>query len=296
MKITTLLQTTRPAFLVLTFACVFLGLSTALSTQASIDLFMAFLVMAGAVLAHISVNTLNEYYDFKSGLDLKTGKTPFSGGSGALPNFPEAAGATLIIGIVSLALVIAIGIYFILERGMQILPIGLMGIILIIAYTPWINRSPFLCLLAPGTGFGILMVVGTHLVLTGESPRSVWLIALIPFFLVNNLLLLNQYPDIKADADVGRNTFPIAYGIRNSNIVYALFMAAPYLLILVLIVTATIPLLGIIALVPLAFAIVSLSGAIKHSSRIGDFPKYLGANVAAAISTPFLLGIAIVSG
>ncbi len=41
------------------------------------------LALLGAFLAHISVNTLNEYFDFKSGLDLETIKTPFSGGSGA---------------------------------------------------------------------------------------------------------------------------------------------------------------------------------------------------------------------
>jgi len=43
------------------------------------------LALLGAFLAHVSVNTLNEYYDFKSGLDLETIRTPFSGGSGALP-------------------------------------------------------------------------------------------------------------------------------------------------------------------------------------------------------------------
>lgn len=295
MKITTLLQTTRPPFLILTLACVFLGFSTSFSIQPSIDLWMAFLVLAGAVLAHIAVNTLNEYYDFKSGLDLKTEKTPFSGGSGALPKHPEAAGATLITGLISLMLVVLIGIYFILERGIPILPIGLIGILLIISYTPWINRSPLLCLLAPGTGFGILMVIGTHLVLTGEVSKSVWLVSLIPFFLTNNLLLLNQYPDIKADASAGRKTFPIAYGISNSNIVYALFITAPCLLILLLVVTATIPLPGVIALMSLLFAIVSLNGAIKHLSQIGEHPKYLASNVAAAVLTPLLLGVVIIS-
>ena len=58
------IQTTRPSFLVLTPVCIFLGLSTSLSSQAPINVFMFFLVLTGALAAHISVNTLNEYYDF----------------------------------------------------------------------------------------------------------------------------------------------------------------------------------------------------------------------------------------
>ena len=67
-----LLRTMRPSFLVLTPVCVFLGLSTSLAAQSSINYFMAALVLMGALAAHVSVNTLNEYHDFKSGLDLKT--------------------------------------------------------------------------------------------------------------------------------------------------------------------------------------------------------------------------------
>lgn len=296
MKIKTVLLTVRPPFLVLTLACVFLGLAVALSSRPSIDFMMASLVLLGAIFAHIGVNTLNEYYDFKSGLDLKTEKTPFSGGSGALPGYPQAAGATLKLGVVSLMVVVLIGIYFILERGVEILPFGLIGIILIVAYTPWINRSPVLCLLAPGIGFGTLMVGGTALVLTGDISRLAWLVSLVPLFLTSNLLLLNQYPDVKADASVGRKTFPIAYGFNKSSFVYAAFMTAAYAVIAGLIVAGTIPMLGIIAFIPMALAIFSLAGAIKHSSRIGEFPKYMAANVAASVLTPFLLGIAIIAG
>ncbi|MFT6625209.1 MAG: 1,4-dihydroxy-2-naphthoate octaprenyltransferase, partial [Cycloclasticus sp.] len=128
MSLKIILQTIRPPFLVLTPVCVFLGLSTAISIQAQVDYLLFFIVMLGAISAHISVNTLNEYYDFKSGLDLKTLKTPFSGGSGALPNKPEMATAVLIIGLTTLLLTIAIGIYLALLQGLQILPIGLLGV------------------------------------------------------------------------------------------------------------------------------------------------------------------------
>lgn len=76
----------RPSFLALSPLCVFLGLSTSLATEPQVNIFTFVLVLMGAISAHISVNMLNEYYDFISGLDLKTEKTAFSGGSGALPD------------------------------------------------------------------------------------------------------------------------------------------------------------------------------------------------------------------
>ena len=296
MLIKTLLNSTRPSFLILTPICVFLGLSTALATQSQINVFIFSLILIGAISAHISVNMLNEYYDFSSGLDLKTDKTAFSGGSGALPNNPKMANTVLIFSITALVLTITIGIYLIFERGNQILPIGLAGVFLIVTYTQWLNRFSLLCLIAPGIGFGTLMVVGTHVVLTESISSLPWLVSLVPFFLINNLLLLNQYPDMKADASVGRNTFPIAFNINKSNVVYTINFIAAYLLILILIYTAYIPSLSIISVIPLMLSLFALLGAIKHTSKIGDYPHYLAANVAASILTPLLLGISIIIG
>ena len=296
MSLKTVLQTFRPSFLVLTPVCVFLGLSTVLSTQAPISHVMVLLVFIGAIFAHISVNTLNEYFDFKSGLDLTTNKTPFSGGSGALPNAPEVAGLVLKVGLLSLIITIIVGVYLIIERGLQILPIGLIGVMLIITYTQWINRSPWLCLIAPGLGFGVLMVVGTPLVLTGSYSPLAWLVSLVPFFLVNNLLLLNQYPDIHADACVGRKTFPIVFGVKKSNLMYAGFMLAAYTLILLSVLNGYIPTLGLIALVPMVLSLFALYGAVKYAEKITQAAQYMAANVAAALLTPLLLGIAIVNG
>ncbi|MDH3978998.1 MAG: prenyltransferase [Gammaproteobacteria bacterium] len=296
MQLKTVLRTLRPSFLVLTPVCVFLGLSTALATQSSIDYFLGAVVLIGAMAAHISVNTLNEYHDFKSGLDLTTERTSFSGGSGALPEHPELAEWVLIIGLVFLAVTVVIGIYLVMERGVQILPIGIVGVVLVVTYTQWLNRYPFLCLIAPGLGFGVLMIAGTYVILTGGHSPLPWLVSLVPFFLINNLLLLNQYPDIEADAGVGRKTFPIAFGLRTSNYVYTLFMTAAYALILLYIVRGYIPGLGIIALIPAVLSLFAWIGAINFASNIGDYPQYLGANVAAAILTPLLLGVSILYG
>jgi 1,4-dihydroxy-2-naphthoate polyprenyltransferase len=275
---------------------VLLGLATSIATGTPINFILFFLVVLGAISAHISVNTFNEYYDFKNGLDLKTNKTAFSGGSGALPEHPEIAKLVFIVGLLSLLNTTMIGIYLVIERGLLILPFGLVGVVLIVTYTKWLNRMPFLCLVSPGLGFGVLMVVGTHVILTGEYSTLVWLVSLVPFFLVNNLLLLNQYPDIKADTSVGRKTFPIVYGIKKSNFVYALFSLVAYLLILFLILIKSIPVLTVIALIPAAASLFALFGANKVMSKIGEFPQYMAANVVASILTPLLLSFAIIYG
>ena len=67
-----------------------------------------------------------------------------------------------------LLIVVAIGAWLIRERGPGLLPLGLLGILLIVSYTRWLTRSPALCLLAPGIAFGPLMVLGTYFALTGR--------------------------------------------------------------------------------------------------------------------------------
>lgn len=296
MKLSVIVHTIRFPFLVLTLVCVFLGMSIVVANQSNISPLLLILTLLGALFAHISVNTINEYYDFKSGLDFTTKRTKFSGGSGALPQNPDMASTVFYIGVASLFATLLIGVFFIFKYGAGIVPIGLAGIVLIVTYTEWINKHPFLCLIAPGTGFGFLMVAGTQYVLEGQYAQLTWFVALVPFFLVNNLLLLNQYPDIEADANVGRNNFPIAYGIYYSNIVYGLFTLVTILAIVVYVLTDYLPALSLIALLPMMLAFFSLHGAVKYGKTIGKYPQYLGANVAVTMLTPLLLGISIIIG
>lgn len=292
----TVFQTCRPSFLVLTPVCVLLGLSLAISTTESINYLTFIAIFIGALCAHMSVNMLNEYADFKSGLDFKTEKTSFSGGSGALPSSPEDAGAVLMFGIATLVITVIIGLYFIVTHSAQVLPIGLVGVVIVFTYTKWLNRLPLLCLISPGLGFGVLMVIGTYVVLTNEITQNVWLISIIPFLLINNLLLLNQYPDIEADKTIGRKTFPIAFGLKISNVVYGISIVASYGFLLGLVINDRLPTMSLLALIPIVFSVYSFIGAVKYSSEIGKHPKHLAANVVAAIFTPLLLAISIFIG
>ena len=296
MNLSAVVQSMRPPFLVLTPVCVFAGVSTVVAKQGLLEPYLLILALLGALLAHIGVNTLNEYYDFRSGLDLSTERTPFSGGSGALPQHPEAEVAVLAVGLAATAATFLIGVFFLWKQGPGIVPIGIAGVLLMVTYTNWINRRPYLCLIAPGAGFGFLMVVGTQYVLQGAFTLQPWIVAAIPFFLVNNLLLLNQYPDIQADAKAGRNHFPIAYGIQASNRVYGFFVLATIAVIVGAVVSGHFPPMSLIALLPMPLAFYAYSGALKYGKEIGSAPQYLGANVVVSITTPLLLGISILFG
>jgi 1,4-dihydroxy-2-naphthoate octaprenyltransferase len=124
------------------------------------------LTFFGALFAHISVNVLNDYFDYKSGIDLRTHRTPFSGGSGILPTGMLRPRNVLLLGLGSLAVTSIIGIYFIYTKMWVILPVGLLGVLLVLIYTPYLTRLPGVTeLVGPGLGFG-LMALGTYVVQT----------------------------------------------------------------------------------------------------------------------------------
>ena len=293
MQFNVIFQSMRPSFLLLTPICVFLGASFVHYQHMSIDYQTLVLALLGATLAHVSVNTLNEYLDFSNGLDLHTHRTPFSGGSGALPLNPSMAMPVLYTGLITLTMTAFIGLIFIWLQGMKIIPIGIAGLLLIITYTKWINRYPVLCLIAPGLGFGIFMVIGTAIVLGHDFSMSIWAVAAVPFFLVNNLLLLNQYPDIEPDRAVGRRHIPIVFGISGSNLVYAIFAALAFGSIMLSVSLHLLPTLALLALLPAPLAVYAWRGARQYGKQIGSHNRYLAANVAVSLLTPLLLGISL---
>ena len=228
MYLSTLIATSRPAFLILTFACLSVPFAFAYHEQQAINPFLASLIAIGALCAHIAVNMLNEYLDFTSGLDATTDKTPFSGGSGGLVAEPQAKHSVLIGAIIALIICCSIGFYISLIVGLPLLVIGLLGVSIVLTYTPVLNRFPVLCLLAPGAGFGLLLINGSYFILTQTFNPNVLLVSLIVFFQVNNLLLLNQFPDIEADKAHGRRHWAIHYGRASAARIYtgmALFSA-----------------------------------------------------------------------
>ena len=283
----------RPPFLILTPACVLLGAGAATWTGERVNIWQFILVLVGALAAHISVNAFNEYFDFKSGLDARTRRTPFSGGSGTLPEHPEAARSALATALVSLAIVGLVGIYFTIVRGPGLLPLGILGMVVIVIYTNTFLRSSVLSLISPGLGFGTLMVMGTYFAFTGRYTWTAFIASLVPFFLVADLLLLNQFPDMEADQSIGRRHYPITLGRHTSSYIYTAFLALAYLSIVIGVILGLLPWPALLGLLTIFLAVPAARTAINHSDDIPRLIPALGMNVMINIFTPVLAAIGL---
>lgn len=281
----------RIPFLLLNPACVAVGVGTAYRATGHINLFDACLALIGAVAAHIAVNAFNEYSDCKSGLDAVTKKTPFSGGSGVLPENPSMAYVALITALVAVGVTGLIGLHFALARGLAIIPLGLLGLLVIVIYTPLLTRLPALCLIAPGLGFGTLMVMGTHFVLTGQYSIIAFVASLVPFFLVSDLLLLNQFPDVEADKTVGRRTLPIVIGRRNAAAVYTLFLLLTYVSIGIGVAMKYLPTVCLIGLATIVLAVPASINSFRYAEEPEKLTPSLGINVVINLITPALVAV-----
>lgn len=283
----------RPNFLILAPLCAAGGIAVAWRQGVPLSVLDLGLVLLGALLAHAAVNLFNEYDDFRSGLDLLTRRTPFSGGSGALPETPEAAGGVRAAALGTLALVVAIGLYFLWHAGWPILVIGIAGLALILTYTRWLTRHPLLCLLAPGLGFGPVMVLGSVLALGGRIDAMALLVALVALLLVSELLLINQIPDAEADRQVGRRHLVILAGRDRAARVVALLLLGGYLVVIAGVAAGVLPGTTLLALLPLPAALwlaARLPGAWRVPERLH---RVLGTNVAVLLSTLALLALGL---
>jgi 1,4-dihydroxy-2-naphthoate octaprenyltransferase len=278
----------RAPFLPLSVVLAFLGTCIAWY-DGSLHIGYALLAFFGLLLAHISVDVLNEYFDYKSGVDLKTQRTPFSGGSGALPSRLIKPSQALWLGIGSFLAIIPIGIYFTIVKGWPLLPLLLVAAACIVLYTPFILKIGW-PEWAPGAGMGALPILGAYFVQTGEYTLPA-VIACIPSgILVHNLLLLNEFPDIDADATVKRRTLPIAIGKAKASIVYSVLTVIVYLWIIGGVAAGQMPLFSLLGLLTIPFAIKAIQGALRHQDMTKLGPA-MANNVMVVLITQLLMGI-----
>ena len=165
MKLEPWFLATRPQFLTLSVVLMFLG-STIAWYDGYFQIGHALLAGLGLLLAHISVHAFNDYVDYKSGVDLVTQKTPFSGGSGVLPAVLLTPRQVLWMGIGSFLLTVPIGVYFMIAKGWLLLPLLLVAAVCIILYTPVILKTRW-PEWAAGLGLGTLPILGAYFVQIG---------------------------------------------------------------------------------------------------------------------------------
>jgi 1,4-dihydroxy-2-naphthoate octaprenyltransferase len=290
MSLKTYFLETRPQFLTLSLVLVILGTAMAFYDGVFHPLH-TILVLVGLLLVHIGVNTLNDYFDYKSGIDLKTQRTPFSGGSGILVAGELSAKKVFWFGTISFILAIPIGAYFILTVGWLLLPIFIIGTLFVFFYNTYFAKigsgSPEFC---AGLGMGTLPVLGIHIILTqGFSPSALY--ATIPSgILVCNLLLLNEFPDVEADKVGKRKTLPIILGKDKAVIVYTTLTVLIYVWIVLGVILQIMPAFTLIALLTLPFAFKAVSGSFSHKDKSKMIPAQ-GANIMVVLLTQFLLGV-----
>ena len=197
---------------------------------------------------------------------------------------------------VALLVVAAVGIYFLLIRGWELLPLGAAGMLVIFTYTPWLTHSHILCLIAPGLGFGTMMVMGTDFVLTGTYTWTAFVASCVPFFLVSDLLLLNQFPDVDADRVVGRRHLPIVIGRRASSLVYGLFLFLAYCSIAAGVALNLLPTACLLGLITLVLAVPTAIGAWRNAEDTEKLVPHMVRNVLINIATPVLVAVGLLIG
>jgi 1,4-dihydroxy-2-naphthoate octaprenyltransferase len=279
---------TRPQFLLLSVVLAFLGTCIAWYNGA-FHLGHAILAFIGLLLCHISVNVLNDYYDYKSGIDLKTRRTPFSGGSGFLPAASLKPEHVFRFGLACFLLAVPIGVYFVLVSGWFLLPLLVVGAICILLYTPLLTKLDW-PEWSPWVGLGALPVMGTYFVQTGEYTLPAVVAAIPSGILVHNLLFLNEFPDTEADKTAGRKTLPITLGKTKASIVYSALTGLVYLWLVVWVAVGLMPVFCLIALATLPFAVRAIRGALRYQDESKLMPA-MANNVLVVLLTQLLLGI-----
>lgn len=284
----------RPNFLLLVPVCVLAGAAVAAYEGFSVNILYLVLAFIGALFAHVSVNVLNNYFDYKSGIDFKTARTPFSGGSDVLTSYKLDAKKAFLFGLSALVIVILIGIYFIFVYRWSILPIGIAGVLIIYLYTPYLTKLPFLTeIVGPGIGFG-LMVLGTYFTQTGNYSSAAIVVSVIGGLLIANLLLLNEFPDVEADKTNSRKHLPIILGRKNAAIIYTAIAISTYIIIVVTVATGILPVFALLGLLTLPLGLKAIIGALKYHSTIEKLIPYMGTNVFVVLLTPIFVAIGII--
>ena len=279
----------RGPFLILSVVLVLIGTAAA-GFEGFHHPFHAALLFAGVILAHASVNLFNELSDDRTGIDRRTERTPFSGGSGLLQSGITSPRQVTLAAYSTLLGAGAIGVYFVFVRGAIILFFILLGGLVIRCYTPFLARW-ILGELAAGLCLGSLVVVGSYTVLTGTITPGIVVVSAVPGLLTALLLFLNEFPDTEADRSGGRRHLVIVLGKRASARLYAAALLGVYITVAAASVMRTVPATVLIALLtmPMAFQ----AGWITNRAydRSDQLTPALALNVAVVLLTDLLLAV-----
>ncbi|NOY05406.1 MAG: UbiA family prenyltransferase [Chlorobi bacterium] len=209
----------------------------AMGAEASWSWSIFFLALFGGLLAHAGTNISNDYFDHTSRNDeFNKLFSPFNGGSrmiqaGLLPPWK-----VLLAAVICFGATVAIGLKLnaILTGSAfgdsPLLWIGIAGVALGLLYTMSPVRLGYHGFgeLSIALGFGPVMVLGTHYVLTApylQTANIAWhwqtpLLASVPVAILIMLVVwINQFQDAPADKKAGKNTWVVRLAELDGNVV-----------------------------------------------------------------------------
>ncbi len=217
------LKMTRPAFLLLTVVACVLGTSTAAACGCGLDVGLAASATALAVLAHATGNVLNDLHDARNGADAANQEAirPFTGGAHLIQTGMVTEKETRDLALALLMVLVSGGLWLVSQTGSGVFWLGLAGVSL-----AWAYSAPPLKLMSRGAGEWTIALVWFMVVVGADyvQRRQFFLIPASAAFsfglLTAALLLINSFPDAKADGSVGKRTTVVRLGPDVSAVLY----------------------------------------------------------------------------
>ncbi len=292
MKVKTVIEALRVPFF--TGVIVPITLGSILAWYHTGDFYWGYfaLTMIGGLALHAGANTINDYFDHHSGNDPVNVEfvRPFSGGSRLIQNRELTSKEMLTISMCCYVIAIVIGLFLVGTRGLPILFLGIIGVASGILYV-----APRVNLAASGVGeiaialnFGILSVLGSYYVQAQAFSMEAFVASIPVALLITAILWINEFPDYKADKEVGKTHLVVRLGRKTSAMVFTVMMALVYVSILLLgiLYPGRWVLLGLLTL-PLSIKVVI--NALKHYDQIPQLVPSNGGTILAHLLTGALL-------
>jgi len=264
------LRVIRIRFLLASVIAVLLGLTITWWTSNTVDIFHAALTMIGVLALHVSIDLLNDYWDFKRGIDTQTKRTKFSGGTGVLPEGLLEPRSVYKAGIAFLIFGSILGAYFIYVNGITI------GIILAFAILSIYFYSTKIVNVGLAEFFvgvkGTMIVLGTYFIQTSQIDILPILGGMVIGILSSFVLFITSFPDHDADKDKGRKTLVIILGKKKSSMFFWVFPIFAYMIIIFGVSIEIFPIYSLVTLTTIPLLIVIGK---KISTQFNDDEKFL---------------------
>jgi 1,4-dihydroxy-2-naphthoate octaprenyltransferase len=188
------------------------------------------LTISAGIFMHAATNLINDYCDFKSGVDFQGVSTGIYRPHPLLEG-KLTARQVLIEACGLYGFAIIIGLYLAAIRGWPLLWIGLAGAFSSVTYTAPPFKYKYMALgeLSVFLMWGPLMVLGSYFIQRRVFSINAFLISLPFGLLVALVLLANNIRDISHDRSKGILTLPIMMGQRNGLRLYSSLMILAYI-------------------------------------------------------------------